>query len=170
MCIRDRPWGAGACRWARRARSAHAVRTCRPRRAAARACGGLGWRSSRASTEARRTSGRRERVSHVVGRSRGVEEDRVAARRPLRPTFRCITLRGSPLDGSPRMSHPERPIPKTAPPSGRVANKKRGKARVSTGAQKINSKGYVRHRRELSLSVVIVLDRAFFRVDTFSCR
>ena len=37
-----RSWGAGARRWARRARSAHAVRTCRPRRVAARACGGLG--------------------------------------------------------------------------------------------------------------------------------
>jgi hypothetical protein len=35
----------------------------------------------------RRTRGRRERVSEVVGPSRGVEEDRVAARRPLRPTF-----------------------------------------------------------------------------------
>ena len=55
-----RSWGAGARRWARRARSAHAVRTCSPRRLAARACGGLGWRSSRASTEARRTRGRRE--------------------------------------------------------------------------------------------------------------
>ena len=91
-----RSWGAGARRWARRARSAHAVRTCRPRRLAARACGGLGWRSSRASTEARRTRGRRERVSQVVGPSRGVEEDRVAARRPLRPTFRWTTLRGPP--------------------------------------------------------------------------
>ena len=47
----------------------------------------LGERSSRASTEARRTRGRRERVSEVVGPSRGVEEDRVAARRPLGPTF-----------------------------------------------------------------------------------
>jgi hypothetical protein len=83
-----RSWGAGARRRARRARSAHAVRACRPRRLAARACGGLGWRSSRASPEARRTRGRRERVTQVVGPSRGVEEDRVAARRPLRPTFR----------------------------------------------------------------------------------
>ena len=97
-----RSWGAGARRWARRARSAHAVRTCRPRRLAARACGGLGWRSSRRSPEARRTRGRRERVSHVVGPNRGVEEDRVAARRPLRTTFRWITLRGSPS-----MDHPE---------------------------------------------------------------
>jgi hypothetical protein len=32
----------------------------------------------------------------VVGTSRGVEEDRVAARRPLRPTFRWTTLRGPP--------------------------------------------------------------------------
>jgi hypothetical protein len=64
------------------------VRTCRPRRLAARACDGLGCRSSRASTEARRTRGRRERVSQVVGPSRGVEEDRVAARRPLRTSFR----------------------------------------------------------------------------------
>ena len=55
-----RSWGAGARRWARRARSAHAVRACRPRRLAARACGGLGWRSSRRSPEARRTRGRRE--------------------------------------------------------------------------------------------------------------
>ena len=56
----------------------------------------LGERSSRASPEARRTRGRRERVSQVVGTSRGVEEDRVAARRPLRPTFRWTTLRGPP--------------------------------------------------------------------------
>ena len=91
-----RSWGAGARRWARRARSAHAVRTCSPRRLAARACGGLGWRSSRRSPEARRTRGRRERVTHMVGPSRRVEEDRVAARRPLRTTFRWITLRGSP--------------------------------------------------------------------------
>ena len=97
-----RSWGAGARRWARRARSAHVLRTCRPRRLAARACGGLGWRSSRRSPEARRTRGRRERVTHVVGPSRGVEEDRVAARRPLRTTFRWTTLRGPPS-----MNHPE---------------------------------------------------------------
>ena len=91
-----RSWGAGARRWARRARSAHAACTCSPRRVAARACGGLGWRSSRRSPEARRTRARRERVSQVVGPSRGVEEDRVAARRPLRPTFHWITLANHP--------------------------------------------------------------------------
>ena len=60
-----RSWGAGARRWARRARPAHArgAHLQPARRVAARACGGLGWRSSRASPEARRTRARRERVS-----------------------------------------------------------------------------------------------------------